>query len=265
MREDPIISGGWIKAALVLLVAAGLGFGAYLLASGDGIDLPDIDLNTTSDETTNLSDTTLEDTTIGDSEPEPPVTEDPFTTAGFAAALAKVRDAAGPGAQATQVSINDTQTQFFVRHGDADDEDAYSIRVDSGELERRDATITITGNVTIEDFVFGLDAIEPAAIDRMLSAARKLSGAADFQPTVLNLERQIPAGSRKLAWTINAQGGGRNLTYRAAANGTNVEDVGAGGTEIPPQVQQAQELNRCIEAAGGDIDKVTACFDQFTN
>jgi hypothetical protein len=29
-------------------------------------------------------------------------------------------------------------------------------------------------------------------------------------------------------------------------------------------VQQAQELNRCIEAAGSDIDKVTACFDRFS-
>ena len=103
------------------------------------------------------------------------------------------------------------------------------------------------------------------AIERMLATARRLSAAADFQPTVLNLERRIPFGSRELAWTISAQGGGRNLTYRAAANGTKVEDVGAGGSEIPPQVQQAQELNRCIEAAGSDIDKVTACFDQFTN
>ena len=262
MREDPIISGAWIKAALVLLVAGALGVGAYVLASGVDVDLPDLDLNTTGDETTNLSDTTLEDTTIGDSEPDPPATGDPFTTAGFAAAFAKLRDEVGPGAQATQVTINDTQTQFFIRHGDGDD--AYAVRADSGELERQDATITITGNVTIEDFVFGLDAIQPAAVDRMLAAARKLSGASDFQPTVLNLERRLPEGSRGLAWAINAQGGGRNLTYRAAADGTNVEDVGAGGSAIPPEAQRAQELNRCIEAAGSDIDEVTACFDQFT-
>jgi hypothetical protein len=258
MREDPIISGGWIKAALVLLVAAGLGIGAYLLASGDGIDLPDIDLNTTEGATT-LSNTNLEDTTIGDSGPA--ATQDPFTTAGFAAALAKLREEVDPTAQATQVSINDTQTQFFIRHGDGDD--AYVVNNDSRELEQRDATITISGNVTIEDFVFGLDAIQPPAIDRMLATARQMSGTTDFEPTLLNLERQLPTGSRKLAWTINARGGGRNLTYRANPDGTRVEDVGAGGTQIPPQVQQAQELNRCIEAAGSDIDKVTACFDQF--
>jgi hypothetical protein len=261
MREDPIFSGGWIKAALVLLVAGALGVGAYLLASGT--DLPDINLNTT-DNATTLSDTNLEDTTIGDSVPEPPATTDPFTTAGLAAASAKLRDEVGAGAQATQVAINETQTQFFIRHGDGDD--AYLVSADSGDLERHDATISITGNVTIEDFVFGLDAIQPSSIDLMLSAARKLSGAADFRPTALSLERQIQSGSRELAWTISAQGGGRNLTYRAAPDGTGVKDVGGGGgSQIPPAAQRVQEVNRCIEAAGGDIDKVTACFDQLTN
>jgi hypothetical protein len=68
MREDPIISGAWIKAALVLLVAGALGVGAYLLASDTDINLPDIDLDTSST-TTSLEDTTLQETTIGRSEP----------------------------------------------------------------------------------------------------------------------------------------------------------------------------------------------------
>ena len=59
MREDPIISGGWIKAALVLLVAAALGVGAYVLVSGVDINLPDLpDLGTNSTQTT-LGDTTI--------------------------------------------------------------------------------------------------------------------------------------------------------------------------------------------------------------
>ncbi|HEU4980472.1 MAG TPA: hypothetical protein VFT14_04580 [Solirubrobacterales bacterium] len=261
MREDPIISAAWIKAALVVLVGGALGVGAYLLVSGVDVDLPDLpDIEELDSETTNLSDTAREDTTIG-AEPETPTPADPFTSAAFAAALAEVREAVGPGGQATRVTINDTLTQFFIRRDD--DAEAYSVRAESGELERQEATITISGTATIEDFVFGLDAIKPSAIDRMLAEARRMSGAADFEPTVLGLERRIPFGSRELAWTISARSAGRNLTYRASANGSRVEDIGGGGSPIPPQVKEAEELNDCIQAAGSDIDAVTACFDRF--
>jgi hypothetical protein len=68
MRQDPIISGAVLKAALVILVAGALGVGAYVLASGVDINLPDLpDVNTSAE--TTLSDTTLEDTTIGEQEP----------------------------------------------------------------------------------------------------------------------------------------------------------------------------------------------------
>jgi hypothetical protein len=68
MREDRIISGGLIKATLVILVAGALGVGAYVLASGVDINLPDINLDTNSTATT-LSHTRLENTTIGQQEP----------------------------------------------------------------------------------------------------------------------------------------------------------------------------------------------------
>ncbi len=64
MREDPIFSGGILKAALVILVAGALGAGAYVLASGVDINLPDLPDVGTNDSATTLSDTTLEDTTI---------------------------------------------------------------------------------------------------------------------------------------------------------------------------------------------------------
>jgi hypothetical protein len=76
MREDPIISAAWIKAALVVLVGGALGVGAYLLASDVDLNLPDLDLDTTSQ--TTLSDTTLESTTIGAREaPATPKPEQP--------------------------------------------------------------------------------------------------------------------------------------------------------------------------------------------
>lgn len=263
MREDPVISGGWIKAALVLLVAGGLGVGTYLLASGVDVELPDLNQTEAS---TNLSDTTLADTTLGrtqeDQQPKAPSPTDPFTSAGFGAALAKVRAAVGPDRELTRVSVNDTQTQFSVRRGSGIE--SYSVRADSGDVIRQSATITTTGNATIDDFAFALDGLKASAIDRMLTSARSSSGADDFEPTVLNLERRIPFGSRQLAWTINAEGDGRNLTYRATADGGDVQDIGGGGTPIPPQIQQARQLGECIQQAAGDVDAITACFDRFT-
>ena len=228
MREEPVISRAVLKAALVILIAGALGAGAYALAGGgidiDLPDLPEIDLETTTGgETTELENTTLQGTTIGQGEPEPQPT-DPFTSAGFAAAIEQVKDEVGQGRELTRLFINPVQTQFIVRRGDGIE--AYSVRADTGELTQAEATITISGNAKIGDFAFALDALDPAAVDRMLSAARKQSGAADFEPTVLSLERAIPFGSRELRWTINAEGGGRNLTYRAAADGTRVEKIG---------------------------------------
>jgi hypothetical protein len=69
VRQDPIISGAWIKAALVILVAGALGVGAYVLASGVDINLPDLPSTGTQSAETTLSNTTLEDTTIGQSQP----------------------------------------------------------------------------------------------------------------------------------------------------------------------------------------------------
>jgi hypothetical protein len=72
MREEPVISGAVLKGALVLLVAGGLGVGAYALAGGGiDVDLPDLpEIDTTTESVTNLEETTLEATTIGD-EPVP--------------------------------------------------------------------------------------------------------------------------------------------------------------------------------------------------
>jgi hypothetical protein len=228
VREEPVISRAVLKAAGVILVAGALGVGAYALVGGgidiDLPDLPEIDLETTTGgDTTEVENTTLQDTTIGEGEPESQPT-DPFTSAGFAAAIARVKEEVGPGQELTRLFINPVQTQFIARRGDGIE--AYGVRADTGELTRADATITISGNAKIGDFAFGLDSVDPGAVDRMLAAARKQSGAADFEPTVLSLERAIPFGSRELRWTINAEGGGRNLTYRAAADGTGVENIG---------------------------------------
>jgi hypothetical protein len=122
--------------------------------------------------------------------------------------------------------------------------------------------VTISGDAKLSDFAFSLDGIDPGVLDGMLAAARKQSGADDFEPTVVSLERAIPFGSRGLEWTINAQGGGRNLLYRADADGTGLRREGA-GTPIPPAAQEAEELNDCIQAAENDPSRIFACLERF--
>lgn len=262
MNEDPLFSGGMVKVALIILTAGLLGVGAYALV--DGINLPDIDLDELGETTTNLSDTDLSDTTIGDAPDEPAAAAaDPFTSASFGSALDAVKAEAGPGRRLTRLFINPVQTQFIVVDGDGIE--AFSVRSDSDEVIREEATITISGNATLEDFGFSLDAVDPSAIDRMLAAAKKQSGAGDFEPTVVSLERRIPFGERALEWTINAEGGGRNLLYRAKQDGREVKDSGGESPiapAVPSEIDEAQELGECIEKAGQDTDKVFACLDE---
>lgn len=267
MNTDPIFSGGVVKVALIVVVAAGLGGGAYVLADR-GIDLPDLpDFETTGEQPvitldeTDLSQTTIDGETV--ETPGPPAkATDPFTSAGLASALKQVREAAGPGRKLTRMFVNEVQTQFILRDG-ADGAEAYSVRADNGELSRAEATITITGNATLDDFEFALGAVKPAAVDRMLASARQQSGAKDFEPTVLSLERGIPFGSRALEWTINAQGKGRNLLYRADAKGRDVRNEGGEGAAIPPAALEAQKLNDCIQAANQQPEEIFACLERF--
>jgi hypothetical protein len=261
VREDPVIPSGLGKVLGVLLVIALLGGGAYVLA-GDRIDLdlPDLpDLETSG--VTTLENTDLSETTINGGQEPGSGAVDPFTSAGFAAALTELRGAVGDSAELTRLFVNNVQTQFIVRRGDG--VEAYSVRSDSGELTREDATISISGGATIADFAYPLGAVKPAAIDRMLASARKLSGASDFRPGVLALERAIPFGEQRLGWTINAQGKGRYLLYRADADGRGVRNEGGEGIAVPPAALEAQKLNDCIADAGEDTEKIFRCLEDF--
>ena len=253
MRPDPVISGGGWKVALVVVAAVVIGAGAYALAGG-GVDLPDVELpNDNAEETTELGQGNYEDTTLGGGE-----RPDEFTSAGLADAVAKVREEIGD-AELTRLTVNEAQTQFFVRRGKGIE--AYSYR--NGAVIHEKATIRITGNASVADFAYPLDSVEPAAVDRMLRSARKQSGAADFRPTVLSFERGIPFGDRALYWTISAEGGGRFLTFRADADGGNVRDVGGTDSPIPPSVDEARELNDCIAGAGDDTSAILECLQKF--
>ena len=258
MNEDPLISGGIVKVALVILATGALGAGAYALVGG-GVDLPDIDIDDPTASTTTLSNTNLENTTI---DPGGPDAIDPLTSAGFAESVDEVLRETGAGTQATRLFINPVQTQFIVRTGD-ESFAALSVRADSGDLVRQDATVTISGNATVDDFAYSLEALDPAAIDRMLAAAPGAAGASGFEPAVLSLERAIPRGDRKLEWTVTGNADGRDVVLRADADGKGLRDE-TGGNPQPAQPEAPlNALSKCIEAAGDDTDKVFDCLGKF--
>ena len=142
--------------------------------------------------------------------PEAPVTN-PLSSQGLSESISAVRAQIGGGRELTSLTINEVQTQFIVRRGK--DVEAWSVMADDGSVIRQDASISITGDATVKDFAFKLDAVDPGAVDRMLARTRKLSGAQDLLPTVLRLERDLSAGPHPPEWTINAEGKGRYLTY----------------------------------------------------
>ena len=267
MNTDPVFSGGAIKAAALLVIAIVIGVGAWAVASDRiNVGLPDVDLpDTDTNGVTTLQDTDISNTTIDpDREPvpEPAAPEVPVTDAlssqGLSESIAAVRAQIGGGRELTSLTINEVQTQFIVRRGK--DIEAWSVRADDGSVIRQDASISITGDATIKDFAFKLDAVDPGAVDRMLARTRKLSGAQDLRPTVLRLERDLSTGPHPPEWTINAEGKGRYLTYRANAKGGAVRNVGGEGIEIPQAAIDARKLNDCIQKAGTDTDAISKCF-----
>jgi hypothetical protein len=270
VKTDPVFSGGAFKAAMLLVFAIVIGGGAWAVASDKiSISLPDVNLpDNSSSPSTNLQNTDISNTTIDPSTqpvkpsaPENPVAN-PFSSAGLAQSIAAVKTQIGGGRELTSLTINEVQTQFIVRKGK--DIEAWSVRADDGSITRQDASISITGNATIADFAFKLDAVKPGAVDRMLAATRKASGAPDLRPTVLRLERDLTAGLKPPEWTINAEGKGRYLTYRANGKGGAVTNIGGEGVEVPKAAIEARKLNDCIQAANSDTDAIEKCFADFS-
>jgi hypothetical protein len=64
---------------------------------------------------------------------------------------------------------------------------------------------------------------------------------------------------------VISDGGTTNLSDTTTLEDTTV-DIPAPEEPAPPvspDLRQVEELNRCIERAGGDIDRITACFDRL--
>ena len=167
---------------------------------------------------------------------------DLFTTAGFQKAFDAVQDKAGENAQALQVQITEGGADFKLRSG----EQATGFVYTGGDLHDEKVEVIGAGSLEGQDYPFS--EIDPAAIDKIVSAVKSEGRVSDLKVTVMTLEKSPVDG--KLKWTINGEGGGRiGLVYTAEPDGSNVS---APATE-------ASDLTECIQRAGTDVDKLQAC------
>ncbi len=186
-----------------------------------------------------------------------------FTTAGFQKAYDAVKAKAG-GKPALQVQITVGGADFKLRDG----EKATGFVYTGGALHPEQVQVIGPGSLNGQDYPF--TEIDPAAIDKIVSGVKSVSGIKDVRITVMTLEKSAVDG--KLKWTINAEGGGRTgLVYNADPDGSNVSSplgpvAGSSGTSgggasaiTGPNGKSAQEIARCIQRAGTDVSKIQAC------
>ncbi len=213
---------------------------------------------------------------------------DQFTTAEFQKTYDEtLKDNAG--GELLQVQITTGGTEYQIRDG----EQATGLHFDPGSTDPQDLEVELIGTGTIEDTVFPIDEVDPAAIDKIVAEAPGASGASDFEVTVMTLARENVSG--ELKWTINGEGSGRtglvltanpdgsglaSPTGAVAGGGQTETSTGAvGGTDAPAPTtpsttppatpeqpgnpaaaaEEAQRVAECIQEAGGDIAKIQAC------
>src|SRR5262249_20348530 len=144
-----------------------------------------------------------------------------------------------------------------------------------GDLHDEQVDVIGPGSLNGQDFPF--TEIDPAAIDKIVSGVKSVSGVSDIKVTVMTLEKSAVDG--QLKWTINAEGGGRTgLVYNADPDGSNVTSplggiagagngtastsggtsTSAGGTTTPSG-KSAADIAQCVQQAGTDVSKIQAC------
>ena len=168
--------------------------------------------------------------------------DDLFTTSGFQKAVDAVGEKAGENAQMLQVQITAGGADFKLRSG----EQASGFVYTGGDLHDEKVDVIGPGSLEGQDFPFS--EIDPAAIDKIVSAVKSEIGASDAKVTVMTLEKSAVDG--KLKWTVNAEGGGRTgLVYDAEPDGSNVTSP----------IDKASDVAQCIQDAGSDVAKIQAC------
>jgi hypothetical protein len=190
-----------------------------------------------------------------------------FTSAGFQKAYDAVKEKSG-GKSVLQLQITQGGADFKLRDGEKATGFVYS----GGDVHPEQVELVGPGSIEGQDYPFS--EIDPAAIDKIISGVKSVSGIDDIKVTVMTLEKSAIDG--KLKWTINADGGGHTgLPYNADPDGSNVTSpvggtgiVGKGTSTSPPTTtpggastggKSPQEIVQCIQQANGDVNKIQAC------
>lgn len=196
-----------------------------------------------------------------------------FTSAGFQKAYDAVKEKSG-GKPALQIQITEGGAEFKLRDG----EQATGFVYTGGDLH--DETVDVIGPGSLNGQDFPLEETYVAAIDKVVSGVKSVSGISDIKITVMTLEKSPVDG--QLKWTINAEGNGRTgLVYNAEPDGSNVTSPlgavagsgsGGGGSTsgsgssasgsggvTAPNGKTPQEIANCIQQAGTDVSKIQAC------
>jgi hypothetical protein len=207
---------------------------------------------------------------------------DQFTTAAFKETLDQVKADVGEDAELLDVQITSAGTDYKIRSGDQ----ATGLHFDPGSSDAQDVDVELIGSGAIEDNVFPISDVDPAAIDKMVEGAPAAIGVDDFEVTVMTLGLSF-SGNGDVNWTINGDGSGRtalvlqadpdgsNLTAPGGAVGgssstdtadpTATTDTGAtGGSDNPPPNSatgggDSAAVLECIKNAAGDVAKIQAC------
>jgi hypothetical protein len=188
-----------------------------------------------------------------------------YSSGNFEKALDKLRSEESANAEMLKVVVRPADAEFQVRKGER--ADGYRYNAKSEDLES--VEVELVGSGTLEGSQFSLARVRPGITTKLVAALREENP--ELKATNMALERGV--GSGRLAWTVNAEGGGRTgLVFMARPDGSGLADPvefarqggggdsGSGGTTKAPSVDEAQRQAQCIRKAGSDVAKVQACL-----
>lgn len=143
----------------------------------------------------------------------PNAREDLYRGANFERALAKLRAKEGARVKLLEISVRPADAEFQIRDG----EKAHGYRYDAKTRELVPEAVDVVGPGSLQGSDFSLEQVPAGITKKLARRVRREDGS--LRATNMRLSRALTRG--RLAWTINAEGGGRTgIVYQANPNGT---------------------------------------------